>query len=337
MSSSSETMRAILCPKPGGELSTVVAIEAPKPQVSAGEVLVRVNAVSLNPVDWKLCIGVAPWWDCPHIVGLDAAGVVEEVGEGVTHVAIGQRVAWHHDLGRPNGVFAEYVTAPAHVLAAIPESVTDEAAAALPCAGLTAFQALARKVRLADGDVILVQGASGGTGGFAVQIAKALGATVIGLARPKSFERVRALGADYVLDYTAPDLHSQVRAIAPDGVDVMFEVVKAKDANENFSHVRFNGQYATTDPLPDLSNVEPYTYALSVHEIALGGAYGAGDLRTQADFATMLGEMLEMVERGELDPMIEIQVDFEEIPKYLGLLRDRKVEGKIVATIGGKT
>ena len=330
-------MKAILCNNPGSDLSSVTVTEADRPEVKMGEVLVRVTSVSLNPVDWKLCIGVAPWWEGSHIVGLDAAGVVEAVGDGVPANWIGKRVAWHHNLGRPAGVFAEYATTPAHVLAEIPDGVDDASAAALPCAGLTAFQGLVRKCRISDKDVALIQGASGGTGGFAVQIAKAKGAEVIALARPPSFARVQDLGADYILDYNSSDLADQVRAIAPDGVDIFYEVVRAEDAGDIFRHIRFNGHFATTDPLPDISNVAPYAHALSIHEIALGGAYGANDLRTQRDFSTMLSEMMQMVLAGTLDPMIEASISFEEIPVYLQHLMDRKVQGKIVATLGEVT
>lgn len=315
-------------------MSSLQLVEAGRPLAGPGEALVRVTKVSLNPVDWKLCTGVAPWWEGAHIVGLDAAGVVQAVGEKVSPDWIGKRVAWHHNLGRQAGVFADFVTTPAHVLAEIPPGVSDEAAAALPCAGLTAYQALVRKCRIAKGDVALIQGASGGTGGFAVQIAKIEGAMVIAMARPQSFDRVKRLGADHVLDYASPELASQVREIAPDGVDVFFEVVKAQNVNENFRHIRFNGQFATTDPLPDLSGVDAYSYALSIHEIALGGAYGANDIRTQRDFPKMLSEMMVHVASGKLDPMITAEISFAEIPEYLQRLKDRKVEGKIIATVG---
>lgn len=326
-------MHAVICPTPGQDLSSLTLGDWPLPEPGAGEVRVAVRAASLNPVDWKLCTGFASWWDSPHVPGVDAAGVVEALGPGVTAFAVGDRVAWHHDLRRETGTFADITTTSAHVLARIPEGVSFAAAAALPCAGMTAYQALVRKCRIEAGQVVLVQGASGGTGGFAVQIAKSVGCEVIALARPQHADRVRALGADHVLDYRAGDLAAQVRAIAPDGVDVMFEVLKAENVAQNFVHIRFNGQFVTTDPLPDMSNVPAYTYALSIHEVALGGAYGAGDLRTQRDFAVMLEALLAQVARGEIDPMITETIGMEDIPNALQRLRDRAVDGKIVAVL----
>ncbi|MCY4166897.1 MAG: alcohol dehydrogenase catalytic domain-containing protein [Rhodobacter sp.] len=98
-------MRAILCSKPQDDLSTTRLTEVDVKEPGPGEALVRVEAVSLNPVDWKLCAGVAPWWNEPHIVGLDAAGVIEAMGTEVTGWSVGERVVWHGNLGR-DGVFA---------------------------------------------------------------------------------------------------------------------------------------------------------------------------------------------------------------------------------------
>ena len=127
-----------------------------------------------------------------------------------------QRVCWHHDL-QHQGVFAEYATVPAHVLSYIPGGLSDVSAAALPCAGLTAYQGLVRKARIEAGQTVLVQGASGGAGGFAVQIARSNEANVIALTRPAGAARVKALGAQHVLDYQSPELHQQVREICPEG------------------------------------------------------------------------------------------------------------------------
>lgn len=112
-------MRAILCTEPRDDLSTTSLTEVDVPEPGLGEVRVKVHTVSLNPVDWKLCAGVAPWWHEPHIVGLDAAGTIDAVGDGVVGWSPGDRVVWHGNLGR-QGVFAEYATTPAHVISRIP-------------------------------------------------------------------------------------------------------------------------------------------------------------------------------------------------------------------------
>ncbi|MBE2277288.1 MAG: zinc-binding dehydrogenase [Rhodobacteraceae bacterium] len=326
-------MRAIFCTKPQDDMSTTGLADLPVPEPGPGEVRVRVMAASLNPVDWKLCTGVAPWWHEPHVVGLDAAGVVDALGEGVEGWQIGDRVVWHGNLNR-QGVFAEFAVTVAHVLVSLPETVSFEAAAAVPCAGLTAYQALVRKIRLEAGQTIVIQGASGGVGGFAVQIAHRIGARVIALVRPEKAARAKALGADVALDYRATDLPAEVRAANGGfGADAMLEVANPQDARKSLSLLRYNGHLACVDPLPDLSRTPPYTYAASIHEIALGGAYGAGDLRTQRDFAVMGAALVEMLAEGRLDPMIEAVITLDEVPDYLARLRRREFDGKVVVRI----
>lgn len=326
-------MRAILCTKPTDDLSTTALTDVDVPDPDAGEVRIKVNAVSLNPVDWKLCAGVAPWWSEPHIVGLDAAGVVDATGEGVNDWSPGDRVVWHGNLNR-QGVFAEYATTPAHVLSRIPDDIEDTHAAALPCAGYTAFQGLVRKARIGAGDVAVIQGATGGAGGFGIQIAKARGAHVIALVRKEEAEWARRLGADDVLDYRDPDLPARVRAVnGGEGADIIFEVANPGDARKSLDLLRYNGQLVTIDPLPDLSETPAYTYAASIHEVALGGAYAQGHLPTQRDFAVIGDEMLQMMREGQLDPMITETMALEDIPDALKRLRARQVKGKLVAVL----
>ena len=327
-------MRAILCTKPQDDMSTTGLAELPVPEPGLGEVRVKVSAASLNPVDWKLCSGAAPWWTEPHVVGLDAAGVIDKLGEGVTGWVVGDRVVWHGNL-RKQGVFADYATTVAHVMTRLPEEVPFESAAALPCAGLTAYQAVVRKIRLSAGQTIVVQGASGGVGGFAVQIARRLGAKVIALAKPEKAARARDLGADVVLDYRAPDLAAQVRALNGGlGADAMLEVVNPRDARKSLELLAYNSHLACIDPLPDLTRTPAYTYAASIHEVALGGAYGAGDLRTERDFAVMGDRLVGMLAEGALDPMVEHLITLEDVPDFLTRLRRREFDGKAVVKIG---
>jgi NADPH:quinone reductase-like Zn-dependent oxidoreductase len=326
-------MKAILCARPVEDMSTTTLTDVPIPEPAAGEVRVKVGAASLNPVDWKLAVGVAPWWHDPHIVGLDAAGEIHAVGAEVAGWKLGDRVVWHGNLNR-QGVFAEFATVPSHVLTRVPETVSWQAAAALPCAGLTAFQALVRKIRLSSDQTIVVQGASGGVGGFAVQIAKIIGARVIALATPEKSDRVLALGADEVLDYRLPDLRGAIRALTDGlGADAVLEVFNPGDARKSLELLRYNAHMASTDPLPDLSQTPPYTYGASIHEIALGGAYGAGDMKTQRDFAVMGDQLVAWVTEKRLDPMITHEIALDQVPDFLGRLRRREFDGKVVVTL----
>lgn len=328
-------MRAVVCSSPDVDLrdTQLTQVDAPKPE--RGQVRVAVHAASLNPVDWKLASGALSAWhgNGSHIVGLDGAGVVDALGDGVTSFKIGDRVAWHANLNR-QGVLADYAFPDAHVLSRIPDAVSYETACAIPCAGMTAYQALVRKAKLQSGETILVQGASGAVGSFAIQIAKQAGATVIALAGRAQEERVRRLGADFVLDRHDPNLKAKILEIISDsGVDVMLEIANPGDARRSLDLIRYNGQLLCVDPMPDTSKVPAYTYGASIHEVALGGAYGAGHIPTQKDFATMGNILLELVRAGKLDPLIERIVPLEAAIDELRAMQQRPAGGKIVVRI----
>lgn len=327
-------MKAIVVPRAGGGLESVVLADVPVPEPGPGEVRLRVEAFSINPVDWKLAVSGHPKWSYPHVLGLDAAGTIDRIGPGVTAWQAGDRVVFHGNLSKP-GVFAEHAIAPDHVISRIPHGVLPEAAAAIPCAGYTAYQALFRKAKIERGQTLLVQGANGGVGGFAVQLGVAAGARVIALAKREHHEAVRRLGAETVLDYRDDDLAGTVRALTEGGygVDVMLEVANPGDARKSFAFIHYNGQLVSVDPLPNMSDVPAYTYACSVHEVALGGAYLAGHLPTQRDFAVIGDDLLSRLAAGSLDPMIDEVIDMAAVPDALGRLRRREVTGKIIARV----
>lgn len=327
-------MKAVLVERASEDLSGIVVGTAAEPSPAAGEVLVAVEAASLNPVDWKLASAGFPTWTYPHVPGLDAAGVIVSVGPGVAAFAEGDRVVWHGDLSRP-GVFAEKAVAPSHVLSRIPSGVGFVEAAAVPCAGYTAYQALLRKARIGPSDTVLVQGAAGAVGAFGVQIASQAGARVIALARPEAADRVRALGADDVLDHRDADLADRVRALTDGyGADVYLEIANPGDARISLAMVRFNGHLLVVDPPAQMASVEPFTTGAAVHEVALGAAYLAGHVPTQRDFALIGDDMMERLARGRLDPLLSSVVELDAIPAELARLRGGGIGGKIVAAIG---
>lgn len=325
-------MKAILCSEPREDLSTTVYTDVPAPEPGPYEIRVRLCAASLNPVDWKLAAAYVPWWQEAHIVGLDGAGIVDGIGKNVTACCVGDRVVWHHDLNR-QGVFAEYAVTPEHVISHIPENVSFAAAAAMPCAGYTAYQALIRKARLRGGETLVVQGASGGVGGFALQIARRIGVHTIALARSENNERLKRLGADCVLDYRQPLHLEQILDQTDGGADAMLEVVRPDDPNNSLGYLHFNGQLLCVDELPDVSRIESFAHGVSIHELALGGAYGAKHIPSQKDLATIGDEMLAMAAKGYIDPMIEREIELSQVPEYLQRLRKREFDGKIVVKI----
>lgn len=211
-------MRAIQQDSFGGpEVLRLVEIERPEPEPT--EVLVRVVAAGVNPVDWKVRAAPGFFDHVPCTVGWDVAGVVEEVASGVTRFVPGDAVFGMPWFPRQAAAYAEYVTAPSRHFARKPQALSFVEAAGLPLAGLTAWQILVDTVDVQPGQRVLVTAAAGGVGHLAVQIAKARGAYVIGTAREVKHDFVRGLGADEVIDYTAVDL-----AAATGDIDVVVDL-----------------------------------------------------------------------------------------------------------------
>jgi NADPH:quinone reductase-like Zn-dependent oxidoreductase len=197
---------------------------APQPTVGAGQLLVRVAACSVNPVDWKLMSGFAKAAvrdGLPAVPGGDLAGTVAEIGEGVTGWSVGDEV-WSH-IGLL-GAYAEFVAVDAAAVSHKPASMSFAEAASMPLAGLTAWQALEADGRELAGLTILIHNAAGGVGTAAVQIAKALGARVIGTASEANAAFVRGLGADEVVDFRIIPVSGHAR-----DVDIMIDCVGADD------------------------------------------------------------------------------------------------------------
>jgi len=186
--------------------------EVPAPEPIATEVQVRVHAAGINPVDFKTRAGtgMAGILEPPMTVGWDVAGTVTEVGVGVTRFCVGDEVLGMPWFPREAGAYAEYVAAPSRHFVGKPHTLSFEEAAALPLAGLTAWQLVVDAISLQQGDDILIHGGAGGVGHLAVQIAKARGATVFATARAEQAEWLRELGADEVIDYRSERFEERV-------------------------------------------------------------------------------------------------------------------------------
>ncbi|MEV4805605.1 NADP-dependent oxidoreductase [Nonomuraea sp. NPDC049421] len=197
--------------------------EVPRPAPLPTEILVRVHAAGVNPVDWKTRQGsgmAAVLGDPPFVLGWDVSGVVEETGFGVTLFQPGDEVFGMPWFPRQAGAYAEYVTAPSRHFARKPRSTSHETAAATPLAALTAWQALIDTAHIGTGHRVLIHAAAGGVGHLAVQLAKHTGAHVIGTARSEKHDWLRDLGADELIDYTTTSFETAVR-----DVDVVLDLI----------------------------------------------------------------------------------------------------------------
>jgi len=219
------------------EQLTLEQVQRPEPQ--AGEVLIRVHAAGVNPVDWKIRQGwmkdFAPM-QFPYIPGADLAGVVEEVGSGVTAFQKGQVV-----FGQSTrGTYAEYTTASVETLALKPKTLNFDEAAAIPVGATTAWQALFDNGKLQAGQRVLIQGAAGGVGSFAVQFARWKGAHVIGTTSTANVDYVRFLGAETVIDYTSTPVEK-----AAHDVDLVLDTVGAKTLEGSLLVLKRGGTLVT--------------------------------------------------------------------------------------------
>ena len=224
------TMRAVIQDGFGGPEVLRVA-RVPRPEPLPTEVLVRVHAAGINPVDWKTRAGAGMagvLGEPPFVLGWDVSGVVEAVGFGVTTLRAGDEVYGMPWFPRAAGGYSEYVTAPARQFARKPASLSHEQAAAVPLAALTAWQALVDTAEMRAGQRVLVHAAAGGVGHFAVQFARHLGGHVIATARTGRHEWLRAIGADEVIDYTDVRFEDVVHE-----VDIVIDLVG--DLHDNTS------------------------------------------------------------------------------------------------------
>jgi NADPH:quinone reductase-like Zn-dependent oxidoreductase len=237
-------MKAILIRR-FGDISELEYAEMPQPTYRDDELLVRVDAAGVNPLDWKIRRGMFRWISgsrFPMVLGLDGAGVVEEVGRGVQGFSVGDRV-FGSTSPRRLGWYAEYASLPAKAAIRVPDGLTPIQAAAIPGSGCSALQALRDLGKLESGQSVLVIGASGGIGTFAVQIAKTRGADVTAVCSGTNAELVRGLGADRVIDYKTEDVWDR-----PRGYDVVFDTVAAHEFADALPVLKRRGVYISTLP-----------------------------------------------------------------------------------------
>jgi NADPH:quinone reductase-like Zn-dependent oxidoreductase len=266
-----------------GNADVLEVREVDNPPVGPDTVLVRVKATSVNPVDWKIREGYLQGAFPPHlpiIPGWDVAGVVEAVGPAVvTGLEVGDEVYGY--VRRDDvkfGTAAELVPAPQRTVTRKPKSLSFDEAAAIPLAGMTAYQALVEALQVKAGERVLVHAAAGGVGHFAVQIAAALGAEVIGTASPKNHDHLRSLGATTVLDYKAGPVSEQLDA----PVDAVLDLIGGEalaDAPEQVKDVRRIASVIEADTVIELCGTYVFVRPEREHLDALAELVDAGKLR----------------------------------------------------------
>lgn len=305
-------MKAVRVRRFGGP--EVLALEeVPRPVPGRGELLVRVRAASVNPVDWKLREGWFGPLPLPFTPGGDFSGVVEEVGPGVRLRRPGEEV--YGCMPASIGADAEFVAAPEDVVAPKPRTLGHARAASVPLVAMTAWQALREAGGLRSGETVLILGASGGVGSMAVQLAKLWGARVVGTCSAANIPKVETLGADQVIDYAScPQFEEEVSE-----VDLCLDLVGGAAQTCAFNSIRRGGRLVSTVHPPDRERLEQRGLIGRMHVT-----------RPHADY---LRAIAELIDAGNLRVSVSRIMPLDRAAEAEELNRRQSVDGKIVLTL----
>jgi NADPH:quinone reductase-like Zn-dependent oxidoreductase len=304
--------------------------EIEKPTAGDNEVLIRVRAASVNPADWHFMRGTPYFVRIPvglrkpkvTRLGIDVAGQVEAVGRSVTQFKPGDEV-----FGSCRGAFAEYVCTAESALVMKPNNVTFEQAASVPVAALTALQGLREKGQIQPGQQVLINGAAGGVGTFAVQIAKSFGAAVTGVCSTRNVEMVRSIGADRVIDYTQEDFTKGTRRY-----DLILDCVGNHSFSARRNILNPNGICVMVGAPNDGNWIGPLAGVLKVLALSrfVSQSFVAFIGKASKRDLTIMGELMEA---GKVTPVIDRRYGLSDVPDAIRYLEDGHARGKVVITL----
>ncbi|WP_029529641.1 zinc-dependent alcohol dehydrogenase family protein [Pseudomonas sp. S9] len=300
--------------------------DVPKPVPSAGEVLVRVHATSINPLDFQVRRGdYSDYVPLPAITGHDVSGVVEAVGPGVTNFVPGDEVWYTPQIFDGPGSYAEYHVAAESIIGKKPSTLSHLEAASLTLVGGTAWEALVVRAALRVGESILVHGGAGGVGHVAIQVAKAMGAKVFTTVREANFEFARGLGADVVIDYEKEDyVDAILRETDGHGVDVVFDTIGGNTLSRSPDALAQLGRVVSIVDIAQPQNlVQAWGKNASYHFVFTRQNRGK------------LDELSALVERGQLRPHVGAVYSLADIGLAHALLESRNngLRGKIAIAV----
>jgi len=309
------TMKAVRVHEYGGP-EALRYEDAPRPDPGPGEVLIRVHAAGVNPVDVAVRAGFFKErikYPLPMIPGWDVSGVVEATGAGVSRLKVGDEVYSRPDISR-NGSYAEYMVAKESEVARKPKSIDHVHAAAIPLAALTAWQALFDAGKLSAGQTALIHGAAGGVGSFAVQFAKLKGARVIAIASARNHDYLRSLGADQVIDYNATKFETVVR-----DVDVVLDAITGEVADRSYGVIRKGGIYVSI-------LMPPSAEKAAAHGVRVAHVF-------VQPIVEELDEIAKLVDSGELKVTLEKVFPLAQAAAAQESVATKHTRGKIVLRV----
>lgn len=305
-----------------GGIEVLALRDLPKPKPGRGEVLIRVRAAGVNPVDSKIRAGLLKTrlpHQFPIIPGWDVAGTIVALGPGCKRFRRGEAVyAYARKPVIKDGCYAEFVVLPEKQVAHKPAALGFQEAASIPLAALTAWQSLFDAAGARKGQTVLIHAAGGGVGGFAVQLAKWRGARVIATASASKHAYVRALGADEVIDYPRTDFVAAALALEPRGVDVVFDTVGDEVQVKSIAALRRNGMLVTIlAPRPELKAAKGIRWKYVF----------------VAPNAAQLNRLAKLVDAGRLKTHLSAVLPLEQAAEAHRLIETRHTLGKIVLSV----
>jgi NADPH:quinone reductase-like Zn-dependent oxidoreductase len=305
-------MKAVRIHNYGGP-EALVYEDAPIPALESGEVLIRVHAAGVNPLDWKVREGYGKEWfhhRLPLIPGWDVAGIVDALSEGVTNIKIGESVYGFLDTRR-DGAYAEFTAARALHVVPKPKTLDHIHAAAVPIAALAAWQSLFDLAGLSGGQGVLIHAAAGGVGHFAVQMAKWKGARVIGTASSRKADFLRELGADEIIDYKAKRFEDAIH-----DVDVVLDTLGGEIQQRSWKVLKKGGILVSTLGITSRPDSDMRAKSLSVNPSA-----------------GQLAEIAELIDAKHIKPIVETVLSLAEARRAHELSQSGRSQGKIVLRV----
>ncbi len=323
-----------------GSASKVKIGEQPKPKAARGCVLIKMKAASVNPIDWKTVKGdlkplVKPPF--PILLGNDGAGIIEELGKGVTGLGVGDEV-YFRCRKADTGTYAEYFSIPVDLVAKKPSNMSFEEAASIPLVGLTVLQALKEKGGMKPDSKVLIHAGAGGVGTFAIQFAKACGAFVAATASAKRIDLLNDLGADVIIDYHTQKIEDELSDF-----DIVLDTLGDDVQEASYQVLKPGGVLVSIQGIPDVETMKYYGAGLMVR---LVGALSNRKKQKQAakhgvryDYLFMkengaqLAEIAELIEVGKIKAVIDSTYPLDQVQQAFERSMTGRSQGKIIISI----
>jgi NADPH:quinone reductase len=320
-----------------GDCNVFEYVNMPRPKVQQGHVLIKVQYTSVNQIDCKIRSGLVPNIapDFPAILHGDVAGIIEEIGAGVTHVKVGDEVyGCAGGLKGCSGALAEYMIADASLLALKPKTLSMQESAALPLISITAWEALFTRANLQRGQSVLIHGGVGGVGHIAIQLAKSIGATVYAtVTKEQDFPLALALGADYVINSKEEKVEDYVSRLTQGlGFEIIFDTVGGANLNSSFAAAASQGIIVTTAARTSVDLGPMHAKGLSLHVVFMLLPLLTNTKR--AEHGHILSQMSALIDAGKVKPCIDKHIfTLETVNDAHQYVELGKARGKVVIKI----